>query len=165
LGGCEKRAELFTSGNFATLYLSPKDYHRVHMPITGKLKESIFIPGKLFSVSQETAENIPNLFARNERLVCIFDTEIGPMAVILVGAMIVGRINTVWHADTTKKKMTVESYGGSIQLERGAEIGSFELGSTVILLFAKNKMEWDELLKEGSPIKMGQAIGVTTTSN
>lgn len=159
LGGSGKRAKLFEDGNFATLYLAPKDYHRVHMPMNGKLRESIFIPGELFSVSQNTAEAIPNLFARNERLVCIFDTESGPMAVILVGAMIVGSIDTVWHAKTNTRKINVESFGGTLELERGKELGLFKLGSTVIVLFAKDKVAWANSLKENAKVMMGQSIG------
>lgn len=161
LGGSEKNASLFRDGHFATIYLSPKDYHRVHMPFAGKLRETIFIPGKLFSVNQETAQHVPNLFARNERLVSIFDTEIGPMAVIMVGAMIVGSISTVWHAKTTTWGINVETYGGSIQLDKGAEMGYFKTGSTVIVLFGKEAMEWSTSLKEGSVVQMGQSIGTT----
>jgi phosphatidylserine decarboxylase len=161
LGGSEKLARLFHNGSFATVYLSPKDYHRVHMPMTGKLRETIFIPGKLFSVNQQTANSVPQLFARNERLVCIFDTEAGPMAVILVGAMIVGSINTVWHANTTTNKITVESYAGSIELERGAELGHFKLGSTVIVLFGKDKTQWLDDLQENTVVQMGQTVGKT----
>lgn len=162
LGGSEKLARLFQDGTFATIYLSPKDYHRVHMPLAGKLRETIFIPGKLFSVNQQTANSVPQLFSRNERLVCIFDTEAGPMAVILVGAMIVGSINTVWHAHTTTNKIRTESYAGSIELARGDELGHFKLGSTVIVLFGKDKVSWLENLQENTAIQMGEAIGKTS---
>lgn len=161
LGGSERLAQLFQDGNFATLYLSPKDYHRVHMPIEGSLKETIYIPGKLFSVSQQTVEHIPNLFARNERLACIFDTQSGPMAVIFVGAMIVGSISTVWHANTTANSILQESYENLIQVSRGAELGHFKLGSTVIILFAKDKIEWLSHFHENSIIRMGEPIGIT----
>jgi phosphatidylserine decarboxylase len=163
LGGSAKLSKLFEDGNFATFYLAPKDYHRVHMPIDGKLRESIFIPGKLFSVSQETANAIPNLFTRNERLVCIFDTAVGPMAVILVGAMIVGSINTVWYAKTDTPNINVESFGGSIELDRGKELGLFKLGSTVIVLFGKDKVTWSSNLKENALVLMGQNVGTIHT--
>lgn len=159
LGGSKPLAERFANGSFATIYLSPKDYHRVHMPFAGALRETIFIPGQLFSVNQETAAAVPNLFARNERLVCIFDTEIGPMAVILVGAMLVGSIETVWHANTTANKMTVESYDGSLKLAQGAELGHFKMGSTAIVLFAKDAVEWNKSLQENTRVLMGEAIG------
>lgn len=160
LGGSEKRAKLFENGSFATFYLSPTDYHRVHMPLTGRLRETVFIPGRLFSVNQKTTTNVPNLFARNERLVCIYDTDIGPMAVILVGAMLVGSIETVWHAKTDSSKILVESYGGSLELSRGAELGLFKMGSTVIVLFGKDKMHWDSNLIPDAAVKMGQSVGV-----
>ncbi|MHB1949362.1 MAG: archaetidylserine decarboxylase [Gammaproteobacteria bacterium] len=160
LGGSQQLAELFTDGSFATIYLSPKDYHRVHMPFAGTLRETIFIPGQLFSVNQETAAAVPNLFARNERLVCIFDTKIGPMAVILVGAMLVGSIQTVWHANTTANKITVESYNGSIKLAQGAELGHFKMGSTAIVLFAKDAVEWNKNLQENTQVHMGESIGL-----
>lgn len=159
LGGSEKLAAEFQNGQFATIYLSPKDYHRVHMPITGKLRETIFIPGKLFSVNQATAATVPNLFARNERLVCIFDTEIGPMAVILVGAMLVGSIETVWQAQTKANTVTQESFPDGIQLDRGAELGLFKMGSTVIVLFAKDQVEWSPNLQTDSVVRMGQSLG------
>ena len=162
LGGCEKRAKQFEDGNFATLYLSPKDYHRVHMPITGKLRETIFIPGQLFSVNQVTASSVPNLFARNERLVCLFDTQLGPMAVILVGAMLVGSIETVWFANTRATEITTESFNNSMTLERGAEIGYFKMGSTAIVLFGHDKVEWASNLTENSIVRMGRSIGQST---
>jgi len=159
LGGSEKRAAPFKNGAFATIYLAPKDYHRVHMPFTGKLRESIFIPGKLFSVDPQTTTGIPNLFARNERLVCIFDTSEGPMAVIMVGAMLVGSMETVWHAKTQSTEMIRESYAGSLQLSRGAEMGYFKMGSTVIILFGKDKATWAETLHPDSSVRMGEEIG------
>ena len=137
LGGDSKRAEDFMGGEFATIYLSPKDYHRVHMPQTGKLREMIYVPGDLFSVNQVTAENVPRLFARNERVVCIFDTDEGPLAMVLVGAMIVAAVETVWHGHITppKRELRVEEYGvaNDILLEKGSEMGRFKLGSTVKL--------------------------------
>lgn len=160
LGGNDAHANTFANGNFATLYLAPKDYHRVHMPLTGTLRETIYIPGKLFSVNQLTSENIPQLFSRNERLVCLFDTEIGAMAVILVGAMCVGNIQTVFSNETPHaKKIKSTLYSPGIKLEKGAELGHFKMGSTVIVLFEKNKMEWSEILKPAVAVKMGQLLG------
>ncbi len=158
LGGFEKNAGLFQNGNYGIFYLAPKDYHRVHLPFSGKLRESIFIPGKLFSVNQKTTDSVANLFARNERLVSLFDTEIGPMAVIMVGAMLVGSIETVWHANTKTNKIVTEKFGGSLSYERGAEMGYFEMGSTVILLFGKDKISWNTNLQAGSKVQYGEWI-------
>jgi phosphatidylserine decarboxylase len=160
LGGDNSLAELFHDGSFATLYLAPRDYHRVHMPLSGQLKQVIYIPGKLFSVNQLTSECIPNLFSRNERLITLFDTEAGPMAVILVGAMIVGSIQTVWMDHPIRDKdIRHLPVSTSIQLAKGAELGHFTLGSTVILLFGKNAVSW--ATEGGTPasLKMGQLIG------
>lgn len=159
LVGNEKLAQAFYDGSFATLYLAPKDYHRVHMPLTGKLTETIYIPGKLFSVNKLTAESVPQLFSRNERLVCLFSTEVGPIAVILVGAMIVGKIGTVWEPDYSAKTFQQKNFADGVTLEKGAELGHFELGSTVILLFPKNTMEWNTDLKAESIVTMGSAMG------
>ncbi|MDC0598279.1 archaetidylserine decarboxylase [Gammaproteobacteria bacterium] len=164
LGGDEEIAQVFENGNFATVYLSPKDYHRVHMPFAGTLKKMIFIPGKLFSVNQVTSENIPDLFARNERAVCIFDTELGPMAVILVGAMIVAGIETVWAGQVapTHQKLYMNDYSQQqppIHLEKGLEVGRFKLGSTAIVLFGPNVMRWSDELETNSAVQMGQKIG------
>jgi len=160
LGGSINNAALFYDGCFVTLYLSPRDYHRVHMPFSGTLRETTYIPGNLFSVSNETAQLIPNLFARNERLVCLFDTNKGPMIVILVGAMIVGSIHTVWSQTIHRRQVTIQSFADQpIYLEKGAELGHFELGSTVIVLFAKDKMEWGASLITNTSIQMGQLLG------
>jgi phosphatidylserine decarboxylase len=161
LGGDAKRAKPFENGSFATFYLSPKDYHRVHMPYTGKLRETIYIPGDLFSVNQKTTQHVSNLFARNERLVCLFDTDIGPMAVILVGAMMVGSIHTVWHAKNKTDEIFTESYGGSLTLTKGSEMGHFQMGSTVIVLFGQDKVDWIDSLKENSTVRMGQLVAKT----
>ena len=153
-------AEPFKEGEFATVYLSPRDYHRVHMPFAGTLTETLYVPGELFSVNQTTAENIPGLFARNERMVCLFDTELGRMAVVLVGAMIVAGIETV---ATGKVKPTgrLELNQHNLFLEKGAELGRFYLGSTAIVLFEQNKMQWDAQFKANSTVVMGQALGHT----
>lgn len=148
----------FKQGQFATVYLSPKDYHRVHMPFAGKLTETLYVPGELFSVNQTTAENIPGLFARNERMVCLFDTEIGRMAVVLVGAMIVAGIETV---ATGKVKPTgrLEIQQHDLALAKGDELGRFYLGSTAIVLFEQDKMQWDQDFQANSAVTMGQALG------
>lgn len=158
--GDPQLAEPFKHGEFATVYLSPKDYHRVHMPYTGTLTETLYIPGELFSVNQTTAENIPGLFARNERMVCLFDTDLGRMAVVLVGAMIVAGIETV---ATGKVKPTgrLELNHHDLVLEKGAELGRFYLGSTAIVLFEQDKMQWDAAFKANSMVVMGEALGHT----
>lgn len=165
LGGDVERAQPFMGGDFATIYLSPKDYHRIHMPVTGTLKEMVYVPGKLFSVNPVTAENVPRLFARNERVVAIFDTELGPMAMVLVGAMIVASIETVWSGLVAPLKRDVKSvrYDAheQITLEKGAEMGRFKLGSTVVLAFPENKAEFIESLQAGSAVQMGSTFGKT----
>nr|WP_165493609.1 MULTISPECIES: archaetidylserine decarboxylase [Pseudomonas] len=165
LGGDSERAAPFMGGDFATVYLSPKDYHRVHMPLAGTLKEMIYVPGRLFSVNQTTAENVPELFARNERVVCLFDTERGPMAVVLVGAMIVASIETVWAGLITPPKRELktvrydEAARAPISLDKGAELGRFKLGSTAIVLFGPEQVQWAEELGANSPVRMGQLLG------
>jgi phosphatidylserine decarboxylase len=163
VGGDPQVAAHFTGGHFATVYLSPKDYHRVHMPIAGTLKSMIYVPGQLFSVNTVTAENVPRLFSRNERVVCLFDTAAGPMAMVLVGAMIVASIETVWAGLVTPHKRFVRStrYDDNtpIHLQKGAEMGRFKLGSTVILLFGADKVRWLESLAAESPVKMGEHFG------
>ena len=165
LGGDAERAAPFMGGQFATVYLSPKDYHRVHMPLGGTLKEMVYVPGRLFSVNQTTAENVPELFARNERVVCLFDTERGPMAVVLVGAMIVASIETVWAGLVTPPKRELKSTRydtqarGPIELAKGAEMGRFKLGSTAIVLFGPNQVQWATELSAGSAVRMGQLLG------
>lgn len=151
-------AEPFKNGEFATVYLSPKDYHRVHMPFAGTLTETLYVPGELFSVNQTTAENIPGLFARNERMVCLFDTEVGRMAVVLVGAMIVAGIETV-ATGKVKPSGRLELNQHNLQLEKGAELGRFYLGSTAIVLFEQNKMQWDAAFTANSTVVMGEALG------
>jgi phosphatidylserine decarboxylase len=152
--------KLFKNGEFATVYLSPRDYHRVHMPFAGTLTETLYVPGELFSVNQVTAENIPGLFARNERMVCLFDTEIGRMAVVLVGAMIVAGIETV-ATGKVKPSGRIELNQHDLFLEKGAELGRFYLGSTAVILFEENKMQWDAAFKANSLVNMGEALGHT----
>lgn len=163
LGGDPERSQAFENGAFATIYLSPKDYHRLHMPLTGALKEMVHIPGRLFSVNTATAEGVPNLFARNERVACIFDTEAGPMALVLVGAIFVSSVETVWHGVVTPPTMseprTWQYPENAPVLEKGAEMGRFNMGSTIIVLFGKDKTAWDADLVAGKPVKLGERIG------
>lgn len=163
LGGDEALAAEFADGTFATVYLSPRDYHRVHMPYGGKLRAMVSVPGELFSVNTVTAENVPRLFARNERAVAIFDTDIGPMAVVLVGAMIVAGIETVWDgqiAPFASRDIATSHYPyQNITLNKGDEMGRFKLGSTAVVLFAKDKIHWDEKFSAGTPTIMGEKMG------
>lgn len=165
LGGSFEQASRFQDGCFATIYLAPKDYHRVHMPFAGTLRETIYIPGQLFSVNQKTASLVPNLFARNERLVCLFDTAIGPMAIVLVGAMLVSSIHTVWGSDTHSKTITHQSYplpnSSPVTLAKGEELGHFKMGSTVIILFSKKTVAWSNNISENMTVRMGQQLGQT----
>ena len=166
LAGDAQMAELFRAGKFVTVYLSPRDYHRVHMPMNGILKKTVYVPGKLFSVNQATADSVPNLFARNERLICLFGTEVGPMAVILVGAMIVAGIDTAWAGEvcpTTVKREIIETdytnQAPAVELPLGSELGRFRLGSTAIVLFPHGAMEFESSLKATSGVAMGQLLG------
>jgi len=161
LGGDADRAAPFVNGDFMTVYLSPKDYHRVHMPFAGTLKETVYVPGDLFSVNPATTENVDALFARNERMVCIFETEFGPMAMVLVGAMIVAGIETVWSGQVTPlpKEAQAQQYNGEdIVLAKGEEMGRFKLGSTVVMCFPENAIEFAESLKAESELRMGQEL-------
>lgn len=151
-------AQHFVGGEFATVYLSPRDYHRVHMPFAGRLTDTIYVPGKLFSVNTVTAENVPALFARNERLVCLFDTTVGRMAVVLVGAMIVAGIECV-ATGKIKPSGKLEHRKHDLQLDKGAELGRFYLGSTAIVLFENSKINWLAPFEAGSTVMMGQAMG------
>ncbi|MFV0450235.1 MAG: archaetidylserine decarboxylase [Vibrio sp.] len=162
LGGDAQLAEEFLEGEFATLYLSPRDYHRVHMPCDGTLRQMIYVPGDLFSVNPLTAENVPNLFARNERVVCIFDTEFGPMAQVLVGATIVGSIELIWAGTVTPPRgNTVYRWhypatgDKAVSFNKGQEMGRFKLGSTVINLFAKDAIRFDDSMQNNAPTQLG----------
>nr|WP_298373573.1 archaetidylserine decarboxylase [uncultured Halomonas sp.] len=161
LGGDDQRAAAFQQGSFATVYLSPKDYHRVHMPVTGTLREMIYVPGRLFSVNLATADQVPGLFARNERLVCLFDTDRGPMAMVLVGAMIVAAIETVWAGQITplSKQIQTTRFDTPIELAKGTEMGRFKLGSTVILCFSDRVAFREGLDVDESPMRMGKTLG------
>jgi phosphatidylserine decarboxylase len=163
LGGDARSAADFARGQFVTVYLSPRDYHRVHMPLAGTLTRMVHVPGDLFSVNTVTAEEVPRLFARNERVVCHFETAFGPMVVVLVGAMIVASIETVWAGLVTplRRRIRTFEYGDRplIQLEKGQEMGRFLLGSTAIVLFPDGMVEWGEEFSALSPVRMGQALG------
>ena len=170
LGGEESIAKSFQGGKFATIYLSPKDYHRVHMPITGKLKSMTYVPGDLFSVNTTTAENVPRLFSRNERAVCVFDTKAGPMAIVLVGAMIVAGIETVWEGQVApiKREIRTKNYASkpkAVTLKKGEEMGRFKLGSTAIVLFGPDAMTWQENFNAGHPTRMGEQLGTLIKSS
>jgi phosphatidylserine decarboxylase len=168
LGGDKTLADQFQNGRFATVYLSPKDYHRVHMPLTGTLQTMIHVPGDLFSVNETTADHVPRLFARNERVVCIFSTAAGPMAVILVGAMIVASIETVWAGLVTPVQKQIRHWhyqnDTAITLEKGAELGRFKLGSTAIVLFGDNAVAWEQGLGPQSPVNMGEQFGILSNT-
>ncbi|MCX8700410.1 phosphatidylserine decarboxylase [Gilliamella sp. B2840] len=153
--------KFFKHGSYATTYLSPKNYHRFHMPCDGVLREMIYVPGSLYSVSKTTTECIPNIFARNERVICLFETEFGPMAQILVGATIVGSIEVEWEGCITPPREGIMKrwiYSGEVKLIKGQDMGCFKLGSTVITLFASNTIEFDSHLKVGDTTRVGQKL-------
>ncbi len=163
LAGSAALANQFADGEFATLYLSPRDYHRVHMPVDGSLRQMLYVPGRLFSVNPSATRSVPKLFARNERVATMFDTRAGPMAVVMVGALNVGSIETVWAGEITPpylKQMRSWDYQcDAVQLKKGAELGRFNMGSTVILLFGRQKIRWRAGLEAGASMRIGQAIG------
>lgn len=163
LGGAKQLTQDLQGGVFVTLYLAPKVYHRVHMPFTGMLREMIYIPGRLFSVNQRTTARVPHLFTRNERVVSVFDTTHGLMVVVLIGAMIVGSIETVWEGvvtPATSGKIRLWSYTKpAITLKKGDELGLFKMGSTVMVLFPRNTVRWNATLRADSAVKMGQLLG------
>jgi phosphatidylserine decarboxylase len=163
LCGDELLAKRFDQGQFATIYLSPKDYHRIHMPLTGTLRKMTYIPGKLFSVNPRTARTVPKLFARNERVVTVFDTEQGPIVMVLVGAIFVGSMETVWSGKITPP------YGNNIQhwdyqgeqaitLQKGEEMGRFNMGSTVVMLLPLESELFKHEFSAGTAIQLGQAM-------
>lgn len=163
LGGDQATAAPFQDGEFSCIYLAPKDYHRIHMPITGTLREMIYVPGDLFSVNPLTANNVPNLFARNERVVTVFDTAHGPMAMVLVGATIVASIETIWAGTITPpagKDVFRWQYptegAGAITLEKGAEMGRFKLGSTVVTTFAPNMVKFNPQAGPETVTRLGE---------
>jgi len=162
LGGDAQLAAQFQDGHFATIYLSPRDYHRIHMPCDGRLLRMEHVPGALFSVNPTTARGVPGLFARNERVVCMFDTPLGPMALVLVGATIVGSMATVWHGQVnpprTGQPRRWDYANESITLRQGEEMGRFLLGSTVVLLFARGAVQFTPGWAEGRSVRLGEAM-------
>lgn len=155
----------FTGGSYVTVYLAPMDYHRVHMPVSGCLREMTYLPGSLYSVNPVTARGVPRLFARNERVVCWFETDFGAMAVVLVGAVLVGGIETVWHGTVTPARRRrparwnyADDQATLRQLERGAEMGRFNMGSTVVVLLERGALEWVPGLALGNRVKMGETL-------
>ncbi len=164
LGGDAALAAQYTNGHFATIYLSPRDYHRIHMPCDGRLLRMIHVPGALFSVNPTTARGVPGLFARNERVVCIFEGRAGPFALVLVGATIVGSMATAWHGVVNPPRPgTVREWrydDQEIVLQKGEEMGRFLLGSTVVMLFPKNTLNFNPQWQPTKPLRMGEAMGI-----
>lgn len=164
LGDDERLASEFEGGDFATIYLAPYDYHRIHMPFAGTLRLARFVPGDLFSVNAVTAASVPGLFARNERIACVFDTTAGPLAVVLVGALFVGSMGLSWAGDIMarpgRRMFDIDSGGRQVVLGKAAELGRFNMGSTVILLFPRGFARPGEGLTPGTSVRMGQRIAV-----
>ncbi|ASJ75244.1 Phosphatidylserine decarboxylase proenzyme [Granulosicoccus antarcticus IMCC3135] len=164
LGGDGAATERLGNGRFSTIYLSPKDYHRLHMPLTGRLIRQTYVPGRLFSVGPHTVKTLPDLFARNERVIAQFETDHGLMALVLVGAMNVAAIETIWHGLVTPPQQKGISHidypanGPEVQLARGAEMGRFNMGSTIIVLL-ENPAAWGTDLQAGDSVRMGQLLG------
>ena len=165
LGGDAALAARFHGGQFATLYLSPRDYHRIHMPCAGRLLRMVHVPGALFSVNPVTARGVPGLFARNERVVCCFEDARTDHALVMVGALNVGSMDTVWHGEVAPRSQRVVTAlqprgpGASLSLPRGAEMGRFNMGSTVVLLFPPGRIEWQPDFVAGRRVRMGEPIG------
>jgi phosphatidylserine decarboxylase len=155
-------ASHFEGGSFATIYLAPFNYHRVHMPLRGELRETVYVPGRLFSVNAVTARHVPGLFARNERILTLFDSEAGPFALVLVGALNVGSMATVWAGDITPaaRRVVTKIPAPPTALEKGAELGRFNMGSTVILLFGPNRARWNSEARAGRVVRLGESLGV-----
>ena len=168
VGGDSDMAQAFEDGSFATIYLSPRDYHRIHMPLGGALKQMVYVPGRLFSVSPSTTRTVPCLFSRNERVINLFETEAGPMAIIMVGAIFVASMDTVWAGTVAPNHRRIQSldYSGKalapVDLEQGAEMGRCNMGSTIVLVFGKAAVEWSDLLQPNWKVQMGQQIGTTS---
>lgn len=167
LAGDPQLLDMFTDGSFITLYLSPKDYHRIHLPLDGKLNKMVYVPGRLFAVNPSSTRVVTNLFTRNERLISLFETTAGPMALVMVGAIFVGSLQTVWAGRLTpSSKRTLQTWyydsedPVSNRYSKGAEIGRFNMGSTVILLFGPAGIGWSPTLQPGTHMQMGQRIGV-----
>jgi phosphatidylserine decarboxylase len=161
VGGDAALAARFDGGSFATLYLSPKDYHRIHMPVEGRLSRMIYVPGDLFSVNPTTARGVPGLFARNERVVCVFESARGPFVLVLVGATIVGSMATVWHGVVNPPRageIRTWNYELELVLKQGEEMGRFLLGSTVVMLFPKGPLAFNPVWAPGGAIRMGEVM-------
>ncbi|MFA9201060.1 MAG: archaetidylserine decarboxylase, partial [Cypionkella sp.] len=167
LAGDPAHAARFEGGRFATIYLSPRDYHRVHMPVAGTLRQTRYVPGDLFSVNAVTAEGVERLFARNERLACLFDTPLGMVGLVMVGAMIVAGVETVWGGRQAAHGRAIEerAFADGPRFVAGDEIGRFYLGSTVVLLFEPGRIEWLPELAPGATVRMGQAIATRLQPN
>lgn len=169
VGGDSKLAAQFQDGGFATIYLSPKDYHRIHMPCDGRLLRMIYVPGALFSVNPTTARGVPGLFARNERVVCVFESEQGPFVLTLVGATIVGSMATVWHGvvnpPRTGKVREWRYEDQQIVLKKGEEMGRFLLGSTVVMLFPKNGLRFNGDWAPTRPVRLGEPMAMKAAGN
>ena len=165
VGGDAKLAAQFDNGSFATIYLSPRDYHRIHMPCDGVLRRMIYVPGDLFSVNPTTARGVPGLFARNERVVCVFDSAHGPFVLTLVGATVVGSMATVWHGLVNPPRLpqiTEWHYdANAVVLKQGEEMGRFLLGSTVVMLFGRDRLAFDGPWAAGKPVCLGEKMGET----
>ena len=163
VGGDAALAVQFRDGSFATLYLSPRDYHRIHMPCDGVLKRMIYVPGDLFSVNPLTARGVPGLFARNERVVCVFDTAHGPMVLVLVGATVVGSMATVWHGvvnpPRTRKVREWRYDDQPVHLKQGQEMGRFLLGSTVVMLWPKGQIRFNPDWQAARAVRLGEKMG------
>jgi phosphatidylserine decarboxylase len=151
----------FEGGSFATIYLAPFNYHRIHMPLSGQLRETVYVPGRLFSVNSTTALHVPRLFARNERVLTLFDTAFGHMALVMVGALNVGSIATVWAGDIAPapRRVLTRLPPQAVGLAKGAELGRFNMGSTVILLFPRYRVRWLAQVRAGAAVQLGQALG------
>ncbi len=158
LGMGDAVTERFAGGSYATIYLAPRDYHRFHMPFSGTLTEALYIPGRLYSVNAATSRLVPNLFGRNERLVCLFETEYGLLALVLVGALFVAGIETRWHGRYRAGRLHREHFPEGISYAKGQEIGAFRFGSTVIQL-TEQPMSWADWASPGATCRMGQALG------
>lgn len=163
VGGDRALAQRFDNGHFATIYLSPRDYHRIHMPCAGTLTRMVHVPGDLFSVNPATARGVPGLFARNERVVCVFESPKGPFVLVLVGATIVGSMATTWHGQVNPPRTgTLRQWDytpGEVNFQQGQEMGRFLLGSTVVMLFPQGPLPWNAQWHAGRPVQLGEAMG------
>lgn len=157
-------ASRFEGGSFATIYLAPFNYHRVHMPLRATLRDTVYVPGRLFSVNGATAQHVPGLFARNERILMLFDSAAGSFALVMVGALNVGSMATVWAGDITPapRRVITRIPAPPTLLEKGAELGRFNMGSTVILLFETGRVLWQPEVRAGLEVRLGQSLGVVS---